>query len=130
MAVTSPLVLLVDDNDSGLDILQRRLSRAGYTVLTATDGEGAVASSVSHRPDLIVMDKRLPQLDGYAAVRRLRSHDRTRSIPVICLTADATREDERLALEAGCQRFLTKPVDLSDLLAAVETLLGATAAGG
>jgi DNA-binding response OmpR family regulator len=127
--IGQPVVLLVEDNENGLDMLQRRLSRAGYSVITAMDGEAAVTRAVTYIPDIVLMDKRLPRLDGLSAVRRIRAEACTRDIPVICLTADATAEDRRAALDVGCQQFLTKPVDFRLLLATMAALLHAAAGG-
>lgn len=116
-------ILVVEDNESSLDMLQRRLTRAGYSVITATDGEQALTIARTDPPDIVLMDKRLPRLDGLSAVRRMRSDQRTRDIPVICLTADCTVDVQQAAFAAGCQDFLTKPVEFTLLLTAISNLL-------
>lgn len=121
--MSQALVLVVDDNDSGRELLRRRLNRAGYRVITAHDGAEAVATAHAHHPDLILMDKRLPRLDGYAATRALQDAEDTCHIPVICLTADASEEDQQAACAAGCRGFVTKPVEFQTLLATMSSLL-------
>jgi len=116
-------ILLVEDNELNRDMLSRRLSRKGYIVLTAEDGQAGVDMAASERPDLILMDMSLPILDGWEATRLLKSDPLTRSIPVIALTAHAMSGDERKAYEAGCDDFDTKPVDLPRLLDKIESAL-------
>ena len=122
-----PRVLLVEDNELNLDMLSRRLTRKGYEVLTALDGERAVALAQAHRPDLVVLDMSLPVLDGLEATRRLKAHPDTGRIPVLILTAHALVHDRDRAFGAGCDDFDTKPVDLPRLLGKMEALLGRTA---
>ena len=118
------LILLVDDNELGLDMLSRRLGRRGYTVVTAADGQAAVDRARADHPDLIIMDLSLPILNGWEATRQLKAAQETRSIPVLALTAHAMAGDREKALEVGCDEFDTKPVDLPRLLAKIEGLLG------
>src|SRR5688500_11233426 len=98
------------------DMLSRRLMRRGYEVVIAVDGEGGLALAQSEAPDLIVMDMSLPVLDGWEATRRLKANPNTKHIPVIALTAHAMSSDREKALEAGCNDYDTKPVELSRLL--------------
>ena len=118
-------ILYVEDNDDNVFMLKRRLTRAGYSVVVATDGAQGVAMAASERPDLVLMDLSLPVLDGWEATRRIKSASETRHIPVIALTAHAMSGDEEKARAAGCDDFDTKPVELDRLLAKIRALLPA-----
>ncbi len=118
-----PKILLVEDNDSNLDMLSRRLGYLGYRVVAARDGEAGIAAAFDERPDLILMDVGLPVIDGLEATRRLKSDEATRAIPVIALTAHAMRGDREAALAAGCDDYDTKPVNLNRLTAKIDSLL-------
>ena len=111
-----PKILLVEDNETNRDMLSRRLERRGFEMLLAVDGESGLAMAASHTPDLILMDMSLPVLDGWEATRQLKSKAITQSIPVIALTAHAMSSDREKALEAGCDDYDTKPIDLTRLL--------------
>ena len=117
-------ILLVEDNDANRNMLARRLQRSGHEVVTAADGEQAVALAREAGPDVIIMDLDLPVLDGWAATRRIKSAATTGSIPVIALTAHAMSSDRGKALDAGCDDYDTKPVEIDRLLGKIETLLG------
>ena len=121
-------VLLVEDNEMNRDMLSRRLRRRGFEVLIAADGEQGVAMARAEKPDLILMDMSLPLLDGWEATRRLKAAPGTELIPVIGLTAHAMASDRDKCLEAGCDDYDTKPVDLGRLLDKIERLLGTGAA--
>ncbi|HSU13589.1 response regulator [Longimicrobium sp.] len=118
-------ILLVEDNDMNRDMLSRRLERKGFSVVLAMDGQSGVEMAASHAPDLVLMDMSLPVLDGWEATRRLKAAPETRHIPVIALTAHAMAGDRERALEAGCDDYDTKPIELPRLLAKIEALLGA-----
>jgi CheY-like chemotaxis protein len=105
------------------DMLSRRLERRGYTVLLAVDGEQGLEVAREHLPDLILMDMSLPVVDGWEATRRLKSDDALKHIPVIALTAHAMANDREKAIEAGCDDYDTKPIELPRLLAKIEALL-------
>lgn len=115
-------ILYVEDNDDNIYMLERRLTRNGYTVLIARDGGQGVATALAEQPDLILMDISLPVLDGLEATRRIKSSDSTRHIPVIALTANAMTGDREKALAAGCDEFEPKPVDLPRLIAKIQAL--------
>ncbi len=119
-----PKILLVEDNEMNRDMLSRRLIRKGYQVVLALDGQSGVEMAESEAPDLILMDMSLPILDGWEATRRLKANQATQRIPVIGLTAHAMSSDREKALDAGCNDYDTKPVELSRLLGMIETLLG------
>ena len=116
-------ILLVEDNELNRDLLSRRLVRNGHTVVVAVDGEQGVTMAISEAPDLVLMDMSLPVLDGWAATRKLRAHPATHVIPVIALTAHAMAGDREKALDAGCNDYDTKPVDLPRLLGKIAALL-------
>jgi CheY-like chemotaxis protein len=120
-----PKILIVEDNELNRDMLSRRLARKGYEVLLAEDGAKGVAAAAAERPDLVLMDMSLPVLDGWEATRRLKADPATRAIPVIALTAHAMSSDREKALEAGCDDYDTKPIELPRLLEKIERLLRA-----
>ena len=122
-----PKILLVEDNEMNRDMLSRRLVRGGYDVAIAEDGARGVEMATSDSPDLILMDMSLPVIDGWEATRRIKARPELRKIPVIALTAHAMATDRDKALEAGCDDYDTKPIELQRLLGKIETLL--TAAG-
>ncbi|NJP18308.1 MAG: response regulator [Hydrococcus sp. CRU_1_1] len=109
------------------DMLSRRLSRKGYQVLIAVDGSQGVTMTVLDKPDLVLMDMSLPVLDGWEATRQLKANPQTNAIPVIALTAHAMSGDREKALEAGCDEYDTKPIELSRLLEKIEVLLAKVA---
>ncbi len=117
-------ILLVEDNEMNRDMLSRRLERRGYQVIIAVDGAQGVALARSERPHLILMDMDLPVLDGWEATRQLKATPETQSIPVIALTAHAMSGDREKAIEAGCDDYDSKPVELPRLLSKIEALLG------
>ena len=120
-----PKILLVEDNEMNRDMLSRRLVRGGYEVTIAEDGARGVAMATSDRPDLILMDMSLPVIDGWEATRRIKAKPELRKIPVIALTAHAMATDRDKALEAGCDAYDTKQIELQRLLGKIETLLAA-----
>ena len=116
-------ILYVEDNDDNVYMLRGRLTRAGFEVAVASDGEQGVAKAASEVPDLILMDLRLPVLDGWEATRRLKDAPETRPIPIIALSAHAMEGDRAKAIAAGCDDYDTKPVDFPRLLAKIQALL-------
>ncbi len=116
-------ILYVEDNDDNIYVLKKRLMRAGYEVLIAMDGAQGVAMAGSEKPDLILMDLSLPVLNGWDATRQLKADEATRHIPVIALTAHAMAGARETALEAGCDDFDTKPVELPRLMAKIQALM-------
>jgi CheY-like chemotaxis protein len=116
-------VLLVEDNEMNRDILFRRLSRRGYVVVFAVNGQQGVEMARSEEPDIILMDMSLPVMDGWEATRRVKSDNATRNVPVIGLTAHAMSGDQEKALAAGCDDYDTKPVELDRLIEKIERLL-------
>jgi CheY-like chemotaxis protein len=116
-------VLLVEDNEMNRDMLSRRLIRKGYEIVMAVDGEQAIAMAGSERPDLILMDMSLPLIDGWEATRRIKAAEATRAIPIIALTAHAMSGDREKAIEAGCNDYDTKPIELQRLLDKMAALL-------
>lgn len=120
-------ILLIEDNELNRDMLSRRLARKGFDVVTAADGEEGLSRAVTDSPDLILMDLNLPVLDGWEAARKLKADPRTRPIAIIALSAHAMSEHRDRALEAGCDDFDSKPVDLPRLLGKIEALLASRA---
>lgn len=118
-----PKILLVEDNEMNRDMLSRRLERKNYEVVIATDGAQGVAKAQTEAPDLILMDISLPIMDGREATQQLKAAPETSAIPIIALTAHAMSGDRDKALEAGCDDYETKPIDLPRLLEKIEALL-------
>lgn len=116
-------ILLVEDNEMNRDMLSRRLQRKGYEVTMAVDGRQGVEMARSGAYHLVLMDMSLPEIDGWEATRQLRAVPETRNLPIIGLTAHAMAGDREKALEAGCNDYDTKPVELPRLLAKIEALL-------
>lgn len=123
-------ILLVEDNDMNRDMLSRRLQRKGFEVVCANDGEAGVLLAQSEAPNLILMDMSLPVLDGWEATRLLKADAVTSHIPVIALTAHAMSEDRDRALDAGCDDYDTKPVELPRLLEKIEAQIERPKANG
>ena len=118
-----PKLLIVEDNEMNRDMLSRRLQRRGFTTVIATDGGAGVAMAHTEAPDLILMDMSLPVIDGWEASRQIKADPATARIPIIALTAHAMNTDRDKALQAGCNDYDTKPVDLPRLLGKIEALL-------
>jgi CheY-like chemotaxis protein len=116
-------ILLVEDNEMNRDMLSRRLQKRGHEVVTAVDGREGLTLAQSEAPALILMDMTLPVLDGWEVTRQLRAVPATRAIPIIALTAHAMSGDREKAIEAGCDDFDTKPIELPRLLTKIEALL-------
>jgi two-component system, cell cycle response regulator DivK len=122
-------ILIVEDNEMNRDMLSRRLIRRGYQIIMAVDGAEGIAAAKAENPDLVLMDMSLPVVDGWEATRRLKADAATRSIPVIGLTAHAMAGDREKVIEAGCDDYDTKPVELLRLLQKIEALLARTGEG-
>ena len=120
-------ILLVEDNEMNRDMLSRRLERRGHTIVMAVDGQQGVDMAKTEAPDLILLDMSLPVLDGWEAARQLKAADDTRAIPIIALTAHAMAGDREKALDAGCDDYDTKPIELPRLLGKMDALLQKTA---
>jgi two-component system, cell cycle response regulator DivK len=118
-----PKILLVEDNEMNRDMLSRRLLRNNFEVVMAVNGQEGVDMAKSERPDLILMDMSLPVMDGWTATRTIKADDSTKAIPVIALTAHAMASDREQALQAGCDDFDTKPIELPRLLGKINALL-------
>jgi CheY-like chemotaxis protein len=121
-----PKLLLIEDNEQNRDALSRRLQRRGYDVIMAVDGRQGVAMAQAERPDLILMDLNLPDVDGWEATRILKEAPETRTIPIMAMTAHAITGDQERALQAGCDDYHAKPVDFQRLLTQIEALLTKT----
>jgi CheY-like chemotaxis protein len=122
---TAPVakILLVEDNEMNRDMLSRRLQRKGYEVVLAEDGGQGLSLAQKETPDVILLDMSLPVIDGWQAARELKGNPATRAIPIIALTAHAMSGDRERALEAGCDDYDTKPVEMPRLLGKIEALL-------
>src|ERR1700730_3917072 len=118
-----PKILIVEDNEENRDALSRGLQRRGFEIVMAADGKAGVAMAQTEKPDLVLMDMNMPELDGWEATRQIRAAPETQNLPVIALTAHAMAGDRDRALEAGCADYHTKPVDFPKLLTQIEALL-------
>ena len=124
-----PRILLVEDNEMNRDMLSRRLQKRGFDVLIATTGTEGVAMARSEQPDLVLMDMSLPEIDGWEATRQLRGDEAGRALRIIALTAHAMDGDRTRAIEAGCDDYETKPVDIERLVKKMSALLDAGGRG-
>ena len=122
-----PKLLLVEDNEANRDMLSRRLVRRGFQVVCSVDGPSAIADSLRERPDVILMDVALGEMDGWETTLAIKARPETARIPIIALTAHALATDRARSVEVGCCDFDTKPVDLPRLLGKIESSLAASA---
>ncbi|MCA9583260.1 MAG: response regulator [Myxococcales bacterium] len=120
---TQSTILLVEDNELNRDMLSRRLSRQGYRVLCAVDGEEGLAVARRDLPQVVLLDLSLPKIDGWEVARVLKADGGTSGIHIIALTAHAMAEDRRRALAAGCDDYETKPIEMGRLLKKIEEAL-------
>jgi len=118
-------VLLVEDNEMNRDMLSRRLTKRGYAVQMAVDGQQGIDMAVSAKPDIIILDMSLPVVDGWEAAKQIKANPASQNVPLIALTAHAMASDRERAISAGCDDFDTKPVELPRLLGKIEALLKA-----
>ena len=116
-------ILVVEDTEDNRRILRDLLTRAGFELIEAMDGESGVSMAITHRPDLILMDIQLPIFDGYEATRRIKANPETRNIPIIAVTSYALSGDENKALAAGCDGYVAKPFSPRRILAMVQEFL-------
>ena len=124
-----PKILLVEDNEMNRDMLSRRLARKGFEVAIAVDGRQGVEMAQAAAYDVILMDMSLPEIDGWDATRQLRAAPATKSVPIIALTAHAMSGDREKAIEAGCDDYDTKPIELERLLGKIQALLNRNGRG-
>lgn len=118
-----PVVLVVEDFEDNRFMMRRLLEMSGYRVVEAVNGEQAVETAVGEQPDLILMDLSLPKLDGLAATRRIRQHDALSKTPIVAVSAHDTTDFHADALAAGCNEYVTKPIDFDQLEALLKKLL-------
>ena len=116
-------ILIVEDNEMNRDMLSRRLTKRGFEVALAEDGQQGIDRALADQPHVILMDMSLPVLDGCEATRRIKANPQTAAIPIIALTAHAMDSDRQKALAAGCDDYDTKPVDIERLVARINALL-------
>lgn len=118
-------ILVVEDNRDNMTLITDILESLNYDVIAAFDGKDGVQIAQSERPDLILMDLSLPLMDGWTATREIRGIASIKTIPIIALTAHAMAGDRERALDAGCDDYITKPINVPDLLVKINTLLAA-----
>src|SRR5688572_22126033 len=118
-----PRILIVEDNQENRDSLTRRLERRGLEVISANDGKAGVEMARAEKPDLVLMDMNMPEVDGWEAARRIKAEPGQGDLPVIALTAHAMTGDRERALDAGCADYHAKPIEFPKLLAQIEAIL-------
>jgi two-component system cell cycle response regulator DivK len=116
-------ILYIEDNPDNMLLIQRALEARGYAFVWASNGVTGLAEAEAKKPDLILLDINLPDIDGYEVVRRIRAHDKLRGIPVIAITANALRGDAEKALNAGCDVYMSKPINIRELWAKVTSFI-------
>ena len=116
-------ILVVDDNVDSRELVVKVLRNRGYQTFEAVDGEDALEKVVAERPDLILMDRSLPKIDGYEVTRRLKRQEGLKNIPIVALTAHAMKGDREKAIEAGCEGYISKPINVRELPDLVEAYL-------
>ena len=124
-----PKILIVEDNEENRDSLTRRLERRGFEIIIAVDGRAGVETAVAEKPDLVLMDMNMPEMDGWEATRQIKANPELAGVPVIALTAHAMTGDRERAIEAGCVDYHTKPIEFPKLLAQIEAFLQPKAGG-
>ncbi len=117
-------ILIVDDNQDSRELVVKILKTRGYQTIEAVDGQEALEKAVAERPDLILMDRSLPKIDGYEVTRRLKGREEFKNIPIVALTAHAMRGDREKALEAGCEGYISKPINIRELPGLITSYLG------
>ena len=116
-------ILIVEDNEENRDSLSRRLSRRGFTIVTAANGRIGVEVAKDQVPDLVLMDMNMPEMDGWEATRQIKATPHLAGVPVIALTAHAMSGDRERAIEAGCTDYHTKPIEFDKLMVQIGSLL-------
>lgn len=119
----SSTILYIEDNPDNMLLVQRALEARGYKFLWAANGLSGLAEAEARMPDLILLDINLPDIDGYEVARRIRANERLRTLPVIAITANALRGDAEKALNAGCDVYMSKPINIRELWAKVNSFL-------
>jgi two-component system, cell cycle response regulator DivK len=121
--MSDPTILVVEDNEKNLKLVRDVLQFAGYDVVAASSAEQGVAMAIARPPDLVLMDLQLPGMDGNEALRQLRNSPRTRTVPVVAVTAFAMKDDRQRALDAGFDGYLEKPISIRALPSQVRRFL-------
>lgn len=121
--MTKPRVLIVEDNVDNYELVRFLLERAGYQTLSAANGAEGVETAKRERPDLVLMDLSMPEMDGWNAAARLKADEKTRHIPIIALTAHALPGDRKRAIDAGCDGYISKPINVASFDKLVAALL-------
>jgi DNA-binding response OmpR family regulator len=122
--MTRKKILLVDDADTILMMERMILNKSGYDLITAKDGQEAVAKAVSERPDLILMDVVMPRMNGFEACKQLKKQDDTKTIPIVMITTRGEEENIETGYESGCDDYITKPLNGLEVLTKVKNYLG------
>jgi len=113
-------ILIVEDNMDTYELVHFILEKNGFETFLAANGRDGVNAAVKQRPDLIIMDMSMPEMDGWTATSIIKKDEQTRAIPLLALTAHALPGDRQRAMDAGCDEYITKPMDLDELLEAIQ----------
>jgi len=116
-------ILVVDDNQDSRELVVKVLKNKGYEMVEATDGEEALERAVAEKPDLILLDISIPKLNGYEVARILKGKEEFKNVPIVALTAHAMKGDRAKALEAGCEGYISKPINVRELPAQIKSFL-------
>jgi len=116
-------ILVVDDNQDSRELVVKVLKNKGYEMVEAADGEEAIEKAIAERPNLILLDISIPKLNGYEVTQKLKSMEEFKNIPIVALTAHAMKGDRMKALEAGCEGYITKPINVRELPAQVKSFI-------
>jgi two-component system cell cycle response regulator DivK len=119
----SKKILVVDDNQDSRELVVKILKNKGYQMIEAVDGEDALQKATAENPDLILMDISIPKINGYEVTRRLKSQVNFKNTPIIALTAHAMKGDREKALEAGCDGYISKPINIHDIPVQIQSYL-------
>lgn len=119
----SKKILVVDDNQDSRELVVKVLKNKGYEMVEAADGEEAIEKAIAERPNLILLDISIPKLNGYEVTQKLKSMEEFENIPIVALTAHAMKGDRMRALEAGCEGYITKPINVRELPAQVKSFI-------
>jgi two-component system cell cycle response regulator DivK len=119
----SKKILVVDDNQDSRELVVKVLKNRGYQMIEAVDGEDALEKATAENPDLILMDISIPKINGYEVTRRLKSQMNFKNTPIIALTAHAMKGDREKALEAGCDGYISKPINIHEIPDQIQSYL-------
>lgn len=121
--IKQKIILLVEDNEVNMRLVERTIKNPAYMIVSAANGEEALERAAQYKPDLIILDIQIPKMDGYAVARTLKADPALKHIPIIALTAHAMKGDEEKILAAGCDSYVSKPIEVSKFREKINDLL-------